>query len=179
MEKTTDRAYEFKGTSFHLRAFEDPFNAEKPVYVLEAAPGSETSLDINRVEIAKELADKRGRTPEQITWLEQSPDGALKQIEFEYTHTDKIVPGASDMAPEELESVLASGNIEPLDVDRYNIHEMEASRQDFQAQVGDALEPYEKRMNEEFRKMEGPAVVVGIDEVPTQDQFENDPDLTF
>lgn len=182
MNKIADGAYDDKGTRFHLRAFEDPLQEEKPVFVIEEGQGNQTSLEFNRVDIAKELADARGYKPDDITWLEQAPDGALTQVEFEYTHTDNIVENYRDMEmfSEEQQEAVDTNKVNYLKIDRYNTRQSEASRPEFQAQVGDALEPYERRQNEEFAKMELPPAVISFEEMrqfPTQQEFENEPDV--
>lgn len=182
MKKTADQSYECNGTRFHFRVFEDLWGTEKPVFVIEEASGNVNSLQMNRVEIARELSGVLERTPEQITWLELSSDKSLSQIAFEYTHTDRIVSYAGEMSMEDREAGIQNGELVPEDVDRYNIHEQPASMRDFQAYLGDALEPYEVRQNEEFRKMELPPVVMDIGEIrelPSQHDFENEPDLSF
>lgn len=179
MQKIADEAYEFKGTRFHLRAFTDPLNEEKPVFVIEEAQKDSVSLSINRVELAKELAKEIGTTPDQVTWLEQAPDGSMKQVEFKFTHTDQMLPNSSDMRRGEAQEAERAG-IEPVAVDRYNTREFEVERREFQAQVGDALEPYQKRQNEEFSKMELPPSTIGFEEMqrfPSQHEFENEPHL--
>lgn len=182
MVKTADEPYEFNGTRFHLRAFEDPFQVEKPVFVVEEAAGNRNPLAMNRVELAKEFADANGRSPDQITWLELFPDGRLRQVEFDYTHTDRLYPTGRDLDPREAEAAGTYPGMEPVEIARYNTRETEVSRREVQAHVGDALDPYEKRLNQEFRQMRAPAVTVSLDEMqqlPSQHDFENNPDLTF
>jgi len=155
MHKISDDAFEFKGTRFHLRAFTDPLNIEKPVFVLEEGVGNQHSLESNRVALARELAGSIYRNPEEITWLEQARDGSLRQFDFEYTHTDTIYPNQGSLSPDELQAV-DKGEMNSEKIARYNTREREGevSLLDFRAQVGDALEPYEKRQQQEFFRME-------------------------
>lgn len=182
MEKKSDEAYEFKGTRFHVRAFVDPLQREKPVFVIEEGVGNENSLDMNRVEIAKELSSRLYKNPEEITWLELSPDRSLKQFEFQYTHTDTLNRDLNDMTLAETREAAQKNSPSAYEVTRYNTQESEVSRQEVQAQVGEALEPYAMRQNEEFKQMKSPATTIDIGEMrslPSQHDFENEPTLSY
>jgi len=183
MEKITDEAYEFNEvTRFHIRTFVDPLHRIKPVFVIEVGVGSEKSLDMNRVEIAKELAEEHHRSPDEITWLELSQDGSLRKIEFEYTHTDNINRDFHGMTPDEMREATRKGHPASYGITRYNTKESDVSRQDFQVQTGDPLETYEVRQNEELKQVNLPPVFIHVDEMRdliSKHGFENVPDISL
>jgi len=158
MKKWQDHDLTVRGTRLSYRVYIDPSGGEKPLLVVEAAEKPGVPLDRNREAVAKELCARLGTTPDQATFLEQAPDGALKQTTFTPNYIQTVIPDAHDLAPEEAERAAEKGEIPSAKIPRYSMDTRSVKRAAIEARLGEKIEPHEARQNKEISQMKGPQI---------------------
>ena len=154
MKLTDEGRFNYEGgTRLYMRLWEDENKIDKPVVFVEVE--RDYSVASNRMNLARDVAKSLGTTPDNIRWYEQSPNGNIKEYEFQPFQAQSRAY-ANDESLQDYTKAEKAGERQPERHTHYMPKEKALAPEEktkLQAEVKDRLESFEQKQNREFEEM--------------------------